>query len=188
MNLSCISAHCSADEFLRANLNALDVGEMTCRDVLAAPAEGALLRRRDSIPFVAWNEQALGLPLPRTELQRVIADTNDSTLLVVFGLGTGHLPRALRRISQAPIIVYEPRVGVLRTVLESGPVELDGVHLVSNLHDLSTAWGRYSGRRRDSVVVNTPGYSAAFPKECELIPPAIQRLVERVTITKNTYR
>lgn len=188
MNLSSISTYCSADRFLQCNLNTLNVGDMTRRSVLSATAEGSLVRRRDSVPLVIWNDHVLGLPLSRQELQKVVHGINDSTVLVVLGLGTGHLPRALRRISQAPIIVYEPHAGLLRTVLQSGPMDLEDIHLVSNLHDLSVTWGKYSGRRRDSVVVNTPGYSAAFPLECEVVPPAIQRLVERVSITKNTYR
>src|SRR5690606_31845799 len=126
----------------------LNVGDMTRRSVLSAAAEGSLVRRRDSVPLVIWNDHVLGLPLSRQELQKVVYGINDSTVLVVLGLGTGHLPRALRRISQAPIIVYEPHAGPLRTGLQRGPMDLEDIQLVSNLHDLSVTWGKYSGRRR----------------------------------------
>ncbi len=188
MTLAQIAKWCSPEHFLHANLDALRLGGVTRRTVLSSSAEGTLIRRRDSTPLLVWNDHILGQPLPRSEVQRVVEGINDSTVIVVFGLGTGHLPLALRRLSRAPIVVYEPHAALLRTVLESGPLDLEDVDIVSNLHDLSNTWGKYSGRRRDCVIVNTPGYSSAFRQESEVVSPAIQRLVERVTITKNTYR
>ncbi len=73
-------------------------------------------------------------------------------------------------------------------MLESGPLDLPDVDVVSNAHDLAIVWARYSSRRRDSVMISTPGYSTAFPDEYATLPKVVHRLVERVNISKNTYR
>lgn len=188
MNLATFHAALAPANFVETNVRCNKLGFLTRQHVLAAESEGRLMQRADATPFIVWRDRVLALPLPRKEIQKVVNAAGESTLLVVFGLGTGYIPKYLRQITTAPIVVYEPNVGLLRLLMESGPVELDDVQVVSNQHDLSLVWGRYSGRRRDVLILNTPGYSAAFPEECALLPNMLMRLVERVTITKNTYR
>ncbi len=188
MNLAAFHSALAPSSFVEANVQCLKLGFLTKQRVLASEAEGKLLQRADATPIIHWNDRILGLPLPRREIQKAVAAIGDSTIFVVFGLGTGYLPQYLRQVTTAPIIVYEPNIALLRLTLESGPLELGDVQIVSNPHDLSLVWGRYSGRRRDVLLLNTPGYSAAFPEECALLPQTLMRLVERVTITKNTYR
>src|SRR5690606_17328524 len=133
-------------------------------------------------------DRVLGLPLPRREIQKVLSAATEMTLLVVFGIGTGYLAKYLRQVTSLPVVVFEPNVGLLRLLLESGPLDFDDIEIITNHYDLSLIWGRYSGRRRDAVVINTPGYSMAFPEDCAALSSALTRLVERVTINNNTYR
>lgn len=188
MNPSVFRSALTATDFVEANARAMTLGLLSRQRVLASPAEGQFVRRADGTPIIVWNDRLLAMPLPRREIQKVLAAMTDSSLLVVFGMGTGYLPKYLRQVTTAPIIVYEPNVGLLRLLMESGPLDLDDIQVVTNTHDLSLVWGRYSGRRRDAVIINTPGYSGAFPDDCAHLPQALLRLVERVTITKNTYR
>lgn len=188
MNHAVFRSALTAADFVEANAQCLKLGLLTKQRVLAALPEGRFVARADATPIVVWNDRMLSMPLPRREIQKVLAAMTESTLLVVFGIGTGYLAKYLRQITNAPIIVYEPNVGLLRLLMESGPLELDDIQIVTNAHDLSLFWGRYSGRRRDVVMINTPGYSAAFPEACAELPHSVARLVERVTITKNTYR
>ncbi len=188
MNHAVFRSALTPADFVEANAQCLRLGLLTKQRVLTAAPEGRLTSRADATPIILWNDRLLGLPLPRREIQKVVAAMGESTLLVVFGLGTGYLAKYLRQVTNAPVIVYEPNVGLLRLLLETGPLDFGDIQIVTNHHDLSLIWGRYSGRRRDAVVINTPGYSAAFPEECEALPLALRRLVERVTITKNTYR
>jgi hypothetical protein len=188
MNLARLIAECGPDNFLAANSRTLRLGMLTRSSVLHTEAVGSFMRRADSTPVLLYKDRLLGMPLPRTEVQKALVSTKDSTLFVIFGLGTGYLPQYLRRITNAPIVVFEPSLGLLRTVLENGPLDLPDVDIVSNAHDLSIVWGRYASRRRDSVLISTPGYSAAFPDEYGALPSIVHRLVERVNISKNTYR
>lgn len=188
MNHAVFRSSLTASDFVEANAQCMRLGLLTKQRVLSAAPEGRLLTRADATPIVVWNDRMLSMPLPRREIQKVLAAMTESTLLVVFGIGTGYLPKYLRQITNAPIIVYEPNVGLLRLLMESGPLDFDDIQIVTNAHDLSLFWGRYSGRRRDAVMINTPGYSAAFPEACAELPQSVARLVERVTITKNTYR
>jgi hypothetical protein len=121
-------------------------------------------------------------------LQGALTGTTQTTLFVLFGLGVGHTAKALRALTRSPIVVYEPRVGLLRTILERGPQDLADVDIVTNSHDLAIVWGRLAGTQRDVIIINTPGYSEVFPTECAELPAMVTRLVERVSITKNTYR
>jgi hypothetical protein len=187
MNTAAFHAALSPSTFAEANAKHLRLGVLTRQRVLATAPEGQLLRRGDGTPLIAWQNQVLGAPLPRAEIQKAISSLGDSTLFIVFGIGTGYIVKYLRKVTTNPIIVYEPNVGLLRLLLESGPVELDDVDIVTNPHDLALAWGRYSGRRRDAIILSTPGYSSAFPEQSAELPEVLRRLVERVTITKNTY-
>lgn len=187
MNLAAFQAALSPSAFAESNVHHLRLGVLTRQRVLTTPPEGQLLRRGDGTPLITWQDHVLGAPLPRKEIQKAIASLGDSTLFIVFGIGTGYIVKYLRKATTNPIIVYEPSVGILRLVLESGPLDLEDVEIVTDPHDLSLAWGRYSGRRRDAVILSTPGYSSAFPEQCSELPEVLRRLVERVTITKNTY-
>lgn len=188
MNLARLVSHCGPGQFFSANSRTLRLGLLTQANLKHAKACGSFIRRADSTPALLYENRLLGMPLPRAEVQKALKSTSESTLFVIFGLGTGYLPQYLRRITNAPIVVYEPSLGLLRTVMESGPLHLDDVHIVSNPHDLAIVWARYASRRRDAVSISTPGYSAAFPDEFAALPGLVQRLVERVNISKNTYR
>lgn len=188
MNHAVFRSALAPSDFVEVNAKCLKLGLLTKQRVLTASSEGRFVSRADATRIVVWNDRVLGMPLPRREIQKVLAAMTESTLLVVFGIGTGYLAQYLRQVTAAPVIVFEPNVGLLRLLMESGPVDFDDIQIVTNHHDLSLIWGRYSGRRRDAVVINTPGYSAAFPEECSALPQSLTRLVERVTITKNTYR
>lgn len=188
MNHALFRSALTVEHFAEANAQCLRLGLLTKQRVSTAAAEGRLMSRADGTPIVVWNDRVLGLPLPRREIQKVLSAATETTLLVVFGIGTGYLAKYLRQVTSLPVVVFEPNVGLLRLLLESGPLDFDDIEIITNHHDLSLIWGRYSGRRRDAVVINTPGYSTAFPEDCAALSSALTRLVERVTINNNTYR
>lgn len=178
----------SAARFLPANAIALDMPPLTRDGVESSAAVGAVVRLSDGTPVLQVEGRLLGAPMPQDELDRTVRSGDDTTLFVVFGLGMGHVPRALRRKTRAPIIVYEPSLGLLRTALQSGPLDLSDIPIASGLSDLANVWGRYAGQRRDAVLLHTPGYSAVYPDAAAAVTESIRRLVERIAITQNTYR
>jgi Protein of unknown function DUF115 len=188
MNIDYFKVACSPDAFLPTNARSLDLPPMTRSMVETIPRVGQVIHLKDGTPALQVDQQLLGMPLPYDDLKRALRGISESTLFIVFGLGMGHVPRALRALTRSPVIVYEPDAGILRTVLESGPLDLADIPIVSTLADLAVVWSRYAGQRREAVVVNTPGYRSLFEREAAALPDTVQRLVERVTITKNTYR
>jgi hypothetical protein len=188
VNTQSILQQCSKQRLLQTNVRALDLGPLTRANVENVQPTGVIRRLSDGTPVLELKSRALGAPLSRRELEEAVRGSDDTTLFAVFGLGCGHLVRAIRRTTRAPVIVYEPDLGLLRTVLEAGPLDLGDVTIVSSLSDLASVWGRYAGQRRNAVLVNTPGYVAAFQEQSVAVTEAIRRLVERVAITQNTYR
>lgn len=177
-----------ASLFLESNVLEMNLPPLTRDRLREQDSVGTVVTSPDGVEVLAHGGRFLGKPLSPEELQKALVGSSQSTLFVLFGLGVGHTARALRALTRAPIIVYEPHIGLLRTVLEQGPQDLADLDIVTNGHDLAIVWGRFAGTQRDVTIINTPGYSAAFPAECAELPAMVTRLVERVSITKNTYR
>jgi hypothetical protein len=142
----------------------------------------------DGTSFVRTPTARLGAPLPPAEVLRQLGQLGVHNVVVVFGLGTGQLPRAVRTMCNVPIVVYEPDPAVLRTVLEHGPLDLGPIPIVSNLSDLTKIWRDFSARLVDVRVLTTPGYYTAYPAQVREFVDMIPTLLQRTAISKATYQ
>ena len=173
--------------FLEENLDALALPDLTQREIIAAAPKGRVVLTADRTPLIDVGGHLLGAPHGDDEIREIARRANDRTVFVVFGMGMGHAARALRELSSQPVVVLEPDVGVLRTMLDHGPTDLGGVHVVTSSQALMSAWVQIGQRYLDAIIVRTPGYPTAYSAELMALPNAIQELFQRIGITQNTY-
>jgi hypothetical protein len=174
--------------FLDINLESLRIPEDTRNATREAEPRGQVDVLADGTPFIRTSDARLGLPLSASEIFSQLGQLEGHHIVVVFGLGMGQIPRAVRAMSNVPIVVYEPDVGVLRTVLEYGPLEIGNVAIVSSVSDLTKLWRDFAARMIDVRVLTTPGYYTAYPDEVKDLVEAIPFLLQRVAISKATFQ
>jgi hypothetical protein len=177
-----------AFRFLDINLESLRIQEDTRAKVRDAEPRGKVEVLADGTPFIRTPDARLGMPLAPTEIFNQLGQLDVHHVVVVFGLGTGQLARAVRSMYNVSVVVYEPDPAVLRTVLEYGPLEVGNVPIVSGISDLTKQWRDFSARLVDVRVLTTPGYYAAYPEEVKAFVEAIPTLLQRTAISKATYR
>jgi hypothetical protein len=173
--------------FLEENIAALAFPEATQRELLATPAKGRVVHTSDRTPLIDIGGKILGAPLPDDDIRAIVRRAQEKTVFLVFGMGMGHVARALRAQSDQPVLVFEPDVGVLRTMLEHGPTDLGGIQIATSTHGLMSAWVQIGQRFLDAIIVRTPGYPGAYPDELMALPNAVHELFQRIGITQNTY-
>jgi Protein of unknown function DUF115 len=174
--------------FLDINLESLRIREETQRSTLAAEPRGQVAVLADGTPFIRTPDARLGLPLSTSEIFSQLGPLDAHDVVVVFGLGMGQLARAVRAMYDVPIVVYEPDLAVLRTVLEYGPLDIGNIPIVSGVLDLTMSWRDFAARLVDVRVLTTPGYYGAYPAEVKVFVEAIPLLLSRVAISKATYQ
>ncbi len=176
-----------AERFFEENVSHLGLPPLTVDAVRASRALGELGGLEQGVPVIVHKDTLLGQTPSDAELEGAINQDQDA-LYVVFGLGLGDTARALRAITEAPIIVFEPDPGVLRRVLELGPSDLSGFDIVCTTHDLTQIWPALFASRRTAIVVNTPGYADAFPDSSTDLRTKVAELVQRSRINHETHR
>lgn len=174
--------------FLDINLESLRMPEDTRNEVRAVEPKGHVETLADGTSVVRTKTAVLGTPLPPTTVLEQLASPGVHNVVVVFGLGTGQLPRAVRAMCNVPIVVYEPDPGVLRTVLEYGPLDLGSIPIASNMADLTKIWRDFAARLVDVRVLTTPGYYREYPEQVREFVDTIPVLLQRTAISKATYQ
>jgi 6-hydroxymethylpterin diphosphokinase MptE-like protein len=174
--------------FLDINLESLRIPEDTRKAVRDAEPRGRVETMADGTPVIRLPEGRVGMPLPQSEVLTQLERIENHHVVVVFGLGTGQLARAVRAMYDVPVIIYEPDPGVLRTVLEYGPLDIGNIPIVSGVSDLTKLWRDFSARLIDVRVLTTPGYYSLYPSEVRVFIDAIPTLLQRTAISKATYQ
>jgi hypothetical protein len=177
-----------AFRFLDINLESLRIPEDTRAAVRDAEPRGRVEMMADGTSIIRLPEGRLGMPLQQSEVLTQLDHIDSHQVVVVFGLGTGQLPRAVRAMYGVPIIVYEPDPAVLRTVLEYGPLDIGNIPIVSGVSDLTKLWRDFAARLVDVRVLTTPGYYSTYPAEARVFIDAIPTLLQRTAISKATYQ
>jgi hypothetical protein len=173
--------------FLDINLESLRIPEDTRRAIRDAEPCGRIEVLADGTSFLRLPDGRLGTPLSQSEVFSQLGRIDHHYVVVVFGLGTGQLPRAVRAMYNVPIVVYEPDPAVLRTVLEYGPLDIGNIPVVSSVSDLTRLWQDFAARLLDVRVLTTPGYYGRYPSEVRAFVNAIPTLLQRTAISKATY-
>jgi hypothetical protein len=174
--------------FFRSNLERLRLGERTRAALESAAAVGEVLLLRDGTPVLRYRDVELGAPTDDLWLHRAVREGADDSAFVVFGLGLGHTARALRALTGAPILIYEPDPGLARRALEAGPTDLGDLPLVCSNHDLTQLWPYFGGDRDNVTLISTPGYGQLYRREDNELREAVTQLVQRVRVNDATHR
>jgi hypothetical protein len=173
--------------FLEDNLHTHQLKSLTRQRIGKSQQRGRVVLLSDGTPVLEVDGKLIGHPLPDERVCALVPDDVAQSVVVIFGFGVGHVPRAVRAITTAPIVVYEPDVGLLRTALDYGPSDLGDVTIVSNGYDLMSAWSKLARNQPNVTVIETPGYGSLFPEELQALPSEIQQVLQRIQLTKNTY-
>ena len=171
------------DNLARARLSADDRGL-----VEAAASVASVVELDDGTPVLMHGSHVLGADFDPESLLDVTQRAGNPVTFVVFGIGMGHTVRGLRAFSSAPLVVFEPDPGLLRSFFENGPSDLSDVPIVCSLHDLTQIWPRLSNGKQSVTVVNTPGYRELFPEQAQSVRETVGELVQRSGVNDATHR
>jgi hypothetical protein len=174
--------------FLDINLESLRIQEETRKLVRATEPRGQVELLSDGTPILRTPEGRLGTPIASSDVIAELGDLESHHVVIIFGLGTGQLARAVRAAYNVPVVVYEPDPAVLRTVLEYGPLDIGSVPIVSGIADLTHLWLDFSARLIEVRVLTTPGYYGAYPDQAKAFTEAVPSLLQRVAVTKATFQ
>ncbi len=172
-----------ADNLARSALSDNTRSEVERAQCSAEPAE-----LDDGTPVLRFGKTVLGEDFDPESLHDVVQRAGRPVTFVVFGIGMGHTVRGLRMFTNAPLVVFEPDPGILRSYFESGPSDLSEVHVVCSLHELTQLWPRLSNGKQSVTVVNTPGYRELFPEQAAQLREEVAQLVQRGGVNDATHR
>ncbi len=179
-----------ARAMLEGNVEALGLTGLSLLALRDATPRGRYVILDDGSPAIDLGDMLLDRsadPRAHEELLASLERTAQDVILL-FGVGAGHIARSLRDRSRASVIIYEPDPGVLRTVLEAGPCDLGGVPVVCDMNDLKAVWQRHSRARPAATTVQTPGYAEAFPAELERVVATVREMLNDEQCVENTRR
>jgi hypothetical protein len=184
-----LDAPAPAPSVLEENIAALDIRGRTRDQVWAAEPRGRVVRQPDGNHALVVDGQVLGAPGDAVSRARTMANiaAAKNAIVVLLGLGVGHALREIRALTSAPILVYEPDPGLLRTVLEWGPSDLGGVGVCTDLVDLRILWGAARTSRPEVTLVCSPGYRQLFPDAEAALAATVQSLIANSHISENTH-
>ena len=96
--------------FLESNLDRLWLGARTRESIAAlnddqAEAHPRQVSLHDGTPVLDYRGSLLGAPTDDLSLDRAIREGPHDSAYVIFGLGLGHTARALRALTEAPILI-----------------------------------------------------------------------------------
>jgi hypothetical protein len=174
--------------FFDDNIACTLLGDLTRALVEQASPVGRVVALADGTLALEHGRYLLGSDLDEESLLGSAQSSGAQATFVVFGLGLGHTVRGLRAFTAAPIVVFEPEPGILRSYFESGPSDLGEVTVVCTIHDLTQVWQKASHGNQSVTVVNTPGYSELFPEQATLVRETVAQLVQRSGVNDATHR
>jgi hypothetical protein len=179
--------------FLESNLDRLWLGARTRERIAAlnddqAEAHPRQVSLHDGTPVLDYRGSLLDAPTDDLSLDRAIREGPHDSAYVVFGLGLGHTARALRALTEAPILIYEPDPVLLKSALSIGPSDLGAFPIVCTSHDLTQLWPAFGGNRENVTLISTPGYSSLYASEDRDLREALTQLVQRRSVNDATHR
>jgi 6-hydroxymethylpterin diphosphokinase MptE-like len=175
---------------LASNIDALGIGGLSAVKLREATPRGRYLILPNGTPALELDGRLLDAPVPHRETEAMVAQIAHATsdVAVVLGLGVGHVARTMKDRTRTSVVVYEPDPGLLRTVLEAGPLDVGGAPIVCDLSDLKAAWARNARARPSAITVQTGGYREAFPEACDAIAKTLQDMLADEMCVENTRR
>lgn len=122
------------------------------------------------------------------EIQRLKGDAKQD-LVIYFGLGFGIHAEFLKKRFDAPLLVFEPSLDILKTTLSLRPLPIDGITIetsMGRLAELVDTTLENSDRRL--VVAVHSHYRELFPLQVERFEFVVQQAVNSLLIRHNTLQ
>lgn len=195
MNLKERCAALSIEEktsILSANLKRLRCTDFTVEELLSHISEEVAVKvATDGSPALLVNG---GSVYPELDTLNVVAReaagllANQSPDLVVFfGLGLGLHPEALARLTNAPIIVFEPDPVLLATVLSTVSIEGQNIRVAGSLSRLAEVVQLVLGETPGQMVAGAlPPWARHHPLAFEGFKLTLQQAVAKVESDRKT--
>jgi hypothetical protein len=174
--------------YFEDNVSRAHLSDATRSLVENAKSDAKLVELDGDVPALLHGGKVLGSDFDSESLFGVVQRAGNQPTFVVFGLGMGHTVRGIRAFSSAPLVVFEPDPGIIRTYFESGPSDLHDVPIVCTLHELTQIWPRLSNGKQSVTLVKTPGYSERFSEQATSLHEAVGELVQRSGVNDATHR
>ncbi len=114
-------------------------------------------------------------------------ENHDPDLVVFFGLGLGLHLQFMRLKTEKPILIFEPSLDVLASVLPKVPLVFENVTLITNTGHLIEAAGEILSRTRHKMAVGaiTP-YRDIFPEAFDSFRKALEQALQNIVINQST--
>ncbi len=111
----------------------------------------------------------------------------ETDLVVFFGLGLGLHLEFLRKFTDAPIIVFEPELDVIKVVLSKIPLQLERVTLVNNYgHLVEMVQAILEHAPQGMLAGALPAWAQQHPHDLEKFKEALQQATRKVALDRNT--
>lgn len=172
--------------FLEGNLQSLPIPPDTQAAIRAAEPRGKVELQGDGTPYLLVGDQHFGTELATDEVFAQLQELPADSVVLIFGMAAGQLPRIARAMCRVPIVVYEPDPALLRTLFEYGPLDLGSLIVVHGATDLMRVWRDFAVRVSDVRVLTTPGYHRAYPEQAREFVELVPSLLQRSVMSKNT--
>lgn len=130
---------------------------------------------------------------PEAEARRLFVGpaARSANLIALMGLGAGHALRALRRETDARILVYEPSLDLLayalRTLDLTGDPLLRPDAIASDVRSLRMLLPSVHGIGDTIAVAVPPVYRRLFPEEAAAFASELEFFTEQARLSDNTY-
>lgn len=180
------------DSLLMENLERLQVSPVAVRDILQTRNQDRDISLNiGDQPFLRVDGKDL-YP-PQDTLRQVASEAaglvrdQEADLVVFFGLGLGLHLQFIRKFSDAPLVVFEPDPGVINTVLECLPLDLERTTLVSSpgyLAELVQALLEHAPR--GMIVGALPAWVKQNPVSFGQFKGALEQASRKLEIDRNT--
>ena len=178
--------------FLESNFERLHVSKHNRKTVSAATASGIIISKTtNGIPTLSINGAPIYDPEdPVREAARqvnAVEGDDQSNLVALFGLGLGYHAEQLERRFSCPIIVFDPSVDAVRTVLEQRLMNLQRTILVvDSAHLVSEIQPKIQFNDRKVIAAAIPAYQNLFPEEFDAFVAAVEQAMSNARIMEHT--
>jgi hypothetical protein len=120
------------------------------------------------------------------DIQRLVGE-RDQDLVVFFGIGLGIHAEFIKKRFDAPLLIFEPSLDILKTTLSLRPIELEDTTVESNFGRLSELVDRkLEHSDRKMIIAAHPGYQELFSDEFERFVFLVRQALNNVIIRDNT--
>lgn len=122
------------------------------------------------------------------DIQRIVGDA-EQDLVVFLGFGFGLHAEFIKKRFEAPLIVFEPDMDILKTSLSLRPFNIENLYIENNFGRLFDLVDTILNMTDNRVIVAThPFYRESFPEKYKRFREVVTQAIENVHIRQNTVK